>query len=249
MRFSLWLTRMTKLGRAIRSRHLLEALVRHRVLAGTEHRHVFSEEWKTVVDIGANRGQFALAAREYAPHARVIGFEPLAPAAAVFREVFRNDPQVVLHQAAIGPEARSAPIHVAAADDSSSLLPISKLQEELYPGTQEIGTETVRVGRLIDFIAPDEILRPALLKLDVQGFELEALKGCEDMLGRFALVYVECSFAELYEGQALADDVIAWLRERGFRLSGVYHISYDSRGLAVQGDFLFASADYTDLHR
>ena len=74
---------------------------------------------------------------------------------------------------------------------------------------------------------------------DVQGFELQALAGCEDVLERFAWVYVECSFMELYAGQAFADAVIAWLRERGLRLAGVYNMAYDGEGHAVQADFLF----------
>ena len=53
-----------------------------------------------------------------------------------------------------------------------------------------------------------------------------ALEGCEDVLPEFAQVYVECSFVELYEGQALADEVVAWLSERQFSLVGVYHMSY-----------------------
>ena len=57
---------------------------------------------------------------------------------------------------------------------------------------------------------------------------------------RFAWwVYVECSFMELYAGQSFADEVIAWLRERGLRLVGVYHMAYDGEGRAVQADFLF----------
>jgi hypothetical protein len=71
------------------------------------------------------------------------------------------------------------------------------------------------------------------------GFELQALAGCEDVLERFAWVYAECSFQELYAGQSFADEVIAWLRERGLRLVGVYHMAYDERGRAVQADFLF----------
>ena len=80
---------------------------------------------------------------------------------------------------------------------------------------------------------------PALLKLDVQGFELPALAGCETLLDRFAWVTVEGSFVELYAGQAFADAVIAWLRERGFALPGVYNMAYDGEGRAVHGDFLF----------
>jgi len=90
----------------------------------------------------------------------------------------------------------------------------------------------------------EEIVSPALLKLDVQGYELSALRGCEDLLQAFAWVYVERSFMELYKGQALADDVIAWLRERGYNLSGVYNMAYDRNGRAVQADFLFSRRNH-----
>lgn len=215
------------------------ALFFHGVAAAPEHRHVLGSDLATVVDIGANRGQFSLAVKRWAPGALLIAFEPLGSPAARFRKIFQGDARVLLHQVAIGPESGEATIHVSAADDSSSLLPISSVQKRLFPGTGEVRTETVRVGKLSDYIAAEEVVSPALLKLDVQGFELEALRGCEDLLECFACVYVECSFVELYSGQALADDVIPWLRERGFRLRGVYNISYDKNGKAIQGDFLF----------
>jgi len=69
---------------------------------------------------------------------------------------------------------------------------------------------------------------------------MQALQGCESLLHCFTHVYVECSFVELYTGQALAHEVIAWLRERDFVLKGVYNMSYDQNGRAVQGDFLFS---------
>ena len=103
----------------------------------------------------------------------------------------------------------------------------------------QAGTASIRVARLSDALPAGEIAAPALLKLDVQGFELPALEGCEGVLDRFDWVYVECSFMELYAGQSLADEVIAWLRERGLRLAGVYHMAYDGQGRAVQADFLF----------
>lgn len=94
--------------------------------------------------------------------------------------------------------------------------------------------------RLADALPAADIEAPALLKLDVQGFELQALAGCEPLLDRFAWVYVECSFVELYAGQAFADEVIAWLRERSFSLRGVFNMTYDAKGVALQADFLFA---------
>ncbi|MDD5036826.1 MAG: FkbM family methyltransferase [Methylococcaceae bacterium] len=233
------LTRVDKLLQALQSARLTEALFRHRVLAGAEHRHVLAQGLASVVDIGANRGQFALAARRWAPAARVISFEPLPEPAAKFRAVFADDPRVTLHQVAISPERGETTIHVSARDDSSSLLPITAMQNNLFPGTAEAGTATITVGPLANYVPAEAIESPALLKLDVQGFELQALQGCEDLLYRFTHVYVECSFVELYAGQAFADEVISWLRERGFVLQGVYNLAYDRSGKAIQADFLF----------
>ena len=58
------------------------------------------------------------------------------------------------------------------------------------------------------------------------------------MLDRFAGVYVECSFVPLYAEQPLADEVLAYLRDQEFRLSGVYNLTHDRSGGAVQADFL-----------
>jgi len=239
MSFQLALTRLDKLAQVIRSTRLLRALLYHRVLAGAEHRQVLAADLTTVIDIGANRGQFSLALRRWAPEAKVIAFEPLDGPATRFRKLFKGDKNVTLHQSAIGPEAGEATIHVSAEDDSSSLLSISTLQEKLFPGTCEVRTESVQVGRLCDYVTADEIVTPAMLKLDVQGFELAALSGCEDLLTRFGFIYVECSFVELYQRQAMADEIVAWLREHEFKLSGVYNLFYDKKGKAIQGDFLF----------
>ena len=86
-----------------------------------------------------------------------------------------------------------------------------------------------------------------MLKLDVQGFEYEALIGCESMLAHFDWVYCECSFVELYSGQKLAADVIDWLDSKGFELKGIYNSAYDKSGRAVQADFLFIRKKQTDL--
>ena len=218
-----------------------QALRQHRVAAGVEHAGVLRNlgPLQTVVDIGANRGQFALVARHVFPQARIISFEPLAGPAALWRAVFAGDDKARLVEAAVGPKPGAAQIHLSARDDSSSLLPITARQNALFPGTAEAGTATIQVVRLTDALAAADIAAPALLKLDVQGFELQALAGCDELLDRFTWIYVECSFIELYAGQAMADDVIAWLRECGFGLRGVYHMAYDGDGRAVQADFLF----------
>ena len=79
-----------------------------------------------------------------------------------------------------------------------------------------------------------------LLKLDVQGFELSALRGCSELLPRFAHVYVEASFVELYEGQALASQVVGHLFAEGFNLTCVANPTRGKSRKPIQADFLFS---------
>lgn len=239
------LAKLIKVGRtlSVRDAHWVRALGQG-VAPGLEHVTLLRcLQPSVVVDIGANRGQFALAVRHASPVARIWAFEPLPQAAEMFRKLFVKDDNVRLFPVAVGRDTGEAIIHVSARDDSSSLLPITARQDELFPGTAESGTQTVRVVHLEDCLGAEELRAPALLKLDVQGFELEALQGCESLLHKFSWVYAECSFVELYAGQALADEVIAWLRKRNFRIVGVYNTAYDRSGRAVQADFMFEGAN------
>lgn len=122
-------------------------------------------------------------------------------------------------------------------DDCSSLLAPTH-QSAMFPQTRLAGSLPVEMAPLHAFIGPGDLHAPALLKLDVQGFELAALEGCASLLDRFAAIYVECSFLPLYADQPLADEVLAYLRDQGFRLSGVYNLTHDRIGRAVQADFM-----------
>jgi FkbM family methyltransferase len=233
--------KLVKLVRLLAHGDYRAALRKGRVAAAIEHERLLKTmDFATVVDIGANRGQFALVSRHCYPTANIVSFEPLAAPSRRFRAVLDSDKRVTFHQVAVGAACSEAVMHVSARDDSSSLLPISALQESLFSGTSEVGTETVQVVPLEQRLPADQIQPPALLKLDVQGYELTTLQGCESLLHLFANVYVECSFVQLYEGQSLADDVIAYLRQHGFGLQGIYNVHYDPAGRAIQADFLFS---------
>jgi FkbM family methyltransferase len=234
--------KLIKLSHVLLSSSYRRCLLTCGVAAGVEHEPVLRTlDCRAVVDIGANRGQFALVARQCFPQATIFSFEPLPGPAMRFRRHFDGDPQVTFHETAIGLKNGVETMHVSRKDDSSSILPITALQAQMFRGTEEVGQETVEIGPLDKFLSPNDIVSPALLKVDVQGYELEALKGCESLLGRFAYVYVECSFVELYAGQAGADAVIAFLQDRRFGLNGIYNMTYDGAGRAIQGDFLFAA--------
>ena len=96
----------------------------------------------------------------------------------------------------------------------------------------------VQVTRLGDAIDLAGLPRPILLKIDVQGAELKVLEGIDnwDLLD---FIYVELSFVELYDRQALFEDVRAFLVGRGFALRGVFNQAFTDAFGPTQADCLF----------
>jgi len=232
---------LRKLVRVMAVPQYRRAFLRHRVAAAIEHEHVLSGlELDTVVDIGANRGQFALCARRLYPLAQIYSFEPLRKPSNIWLDTFKGDSRATLFNSAVAAEPGNAVMHVAQWDVSSSLLPIGPGQIENFPFTEESAREIVSTALLNQCLSAATIRGRALLKIDVQGSELSALRGCADLLEQFAYVYVEASFVELYVGQALACDIVDFLRARNFRLACVTNLSYGTARRPIQADFLFA---------
>jgi len=217
-----------------------KAFLRHGIAPAVEHEAVLAKlDFDFVADVGANRGQFALVCRRAKPDARIVAFEPLPGPAQVFRAVFDEDERVRLHQSALAPQRGQMMMHVSAHDDSSSLLPISSVQTWNFPGTEAVATQSVPTGPLSDFVTSADLGMRSLLKIDVQGFELEVLRSAEALLPQFRWIYAECSFVPLYERQALADQVITWLSDRQFDLVDRFNPTIGRDGMVLQMDFLF----------
>lgn len=240
-----------KLFTILSKNYYRKILIKYLVAASIEHKNILknlqNSQLKTIIDIGANRGQFSILSREYFPDAKIIAFEPLLEPSEIYHRIFSSDPLTTLFTYAIGSKNELTTIHISNADDSSSLFPISSLQSNLYKGTFEKEIATVQVKPLDTVLNPLDIIQPAFLKIDVQGYEKEVLLGCSSLLNLFQFVYVECSFVELYEGQSLTHEVIELLGQAGFMLSGVYNMSYDKKGMAIQGDFLFTNKKITKI--
>jgi FkbM family methyltransferase len=207
-------------------------------MASLEHEKVpFGKGFATVLDVGSSRGQFALFAAERFPGATIHCFEPLPEAFDTLKQMLADGPFEV-HPVALGAERGTMELNVSGRDDSSSLLPIGSSQVELFPGTERARVESVTVDVLESYLGP-QLARPCLLKLDVQGYELAVLEGAGEALDRVDEAFVECSFVELYEGQALASEVIGRLAQHGLRLVDVSGLVRASDGSAIQADFLF----------
>ena len=210
--------------------------------ASVEHRTVaFEHDFACVLDVGANRGQFALFAVRRFPDAKLYCFEPFPEARAVLERLLRGRRNVRVYELAASVSSAARELHISGLDHSSSLLDITDRLTGEFPGTAEVNRVTVETARLDETLRSGELIRPTLLKLDVQGFELEALRGAEGLLPHVDEILVELSFVEFYAGQPLAGEIVALLDASGFRLAGVFSMMRGRGGECLQADFLFVN--------
>jgi len=217
-------------------------VLRHAVLPTIEHKAPLSHvNPATVIDVGANKGQFSAFADHQWPNSQIFGFEPIADQAKKYRRVMGR--RAILYEMALGARDDEMSLHLASRADSSSLLPLGNLQKEIF-GMKEVGTIKVPVRRLDDILQSSNLAGSALLKIDVQGFELEVLKGSTRLLDMIEWIYVESSFVELYEGQAKYDEISDMLEGLGYRLIGKFNVAKGSDGQNIQADCLFEKSRF-----
>tara|TARA_R110000868_G_scaffold29049_2_gene108025 strand:+ start:11156 stop:11884 length:729 start_codon:yes stop_codon:yes gene_type:complete len=234
--------RFLKIKKALRAffwKRDLRAL-RHGVAASLEHsaclrRHT---KIKTIVDIGANKGQFALEAVKW-HDATVIAFEPLKRERGLIELIFADRDRFTVHPFALGNTDGNVDFHVSAASDSSSVLDQTSLQTDHFPETQNKHVEKVEIRRLDQLVDKKDLVHPVLGKIDVQGFELSVLEGFGDLLKAFDYLIIELSNVSFYAGAPNSAVVISYLSSRGFHIENIYNM-YQKDGVCLQADFLFA---------
>ena len=228
--------RYLKYARAM-SRPAFWPALRRRVMPALEHGRLLDDvKVSTLIDVGANRGQFALLVLDRFPTADIHSFEPLPAEGEVLRSVVAAP--LTCHALALGASAGEATFYVTSKRDSSSLLVPGAAQTAASGITLTAATK-VRVARLTDVLDVATLPQPILMKIDVQGGELDVLKGAEDALPLIDAIYTEVSFVTLYEGQPLASEITAYLHQQGFELRGVYNHFFAAGVGPTQADFLY----------
>lgn len=216
------------------------ALLRKRIAPSLEHSEMFvGSSFATVIDIGSNLGQFAIWAAESLDAKHIVCVEPLPDSSRQLEQLasFLKPSQVEVLNVALGATSGNKTLHITAASDSSSLLP--PVAEEAGGALREVGTHTVRVC-VGDDVLTGPYTRPILVKIDVQGSELDVLNGIPQLLSNADAVLVEVSFASLYDGQADPSAVVANLLDAGFTLTAVARVPGSSQSWGLdQADLLF----------
>lgn len=194
-----------------------------------------------IFDIGANIGQYATDLRRMGYQRRIVSFEPLTDAYRSLRERARSDESWETVHCALGDYDGITEINIAANSQSSSLLNMMPAHSGAAPDSAYIGKEDVVVSRLDTILeAFKDENEKLFVKIDAQGFESKIIDGASEVLHLIDGFQVEASLVQLYEGEALIDETIVSMRNRGYTLVSIEPGFSDAQtGMMLQADLIF----------
>lgn len=181
-----------------------------------------------VLDVGANEGQFASSLRRSGYAGRIVSFEPNSACVRVLKERAKADGLWDIVHVALGQDAGRLELNVTENSVFSSLLAPTSDVQSIDSGSRVRSRETVEVQRLdsiwTSVAAPAQ---RAFLKIDVQGFELDVLRGAQGVLPHMDGIQLEVAFRGSYEGQGTFADLHALIDAAGFELARIDEVFRD----------------------
>lgn len=201
----------------------------------------------TVLDVGANVGQFALAAGHILQPRKLFSFEPIPDVFGQLQKLpLGNGIDFEPVCMALSDVVGQADFRITSQSASSSLLPLGKVHQELYPEITEDRVISVRLETLDTFLKTQDCPEPRLLKLDVQGSELDVLKGCQRLAETFSWILLETSTIPFYRNGSTFSEIEAYLTANGFRWLGpvaIHEPCADRVAPTMQFDALYGRDD------
>jgi FkbM family methyltransferase len=200
-------------------------------------------ESPVIIDGGANDGSTTHLFLQQYRSPVIHAFEPIPELVDLLKQTFVSYRNVAIHGAAIGAEAKTVRFNVVNNLVSSSVLAPSALNREIHGKEMDI-RRVVEVEQVRLEDAMQERQEIDLLKLDLQGYELEALKGCGRLVERIKVITTEIEFVALYDGQPLFGDIDVFLRSWGFSLLNLYELYTHPDGQLTAGDAVYLNNRY-----
>ena len=196
-----------------------------------------------IFDVGASWGGYAKSLRRFGFKDKIISFEPVN---ASYEKLLKNsfkDSSWHVHKKIIitNKNIKKQMINVSKDFDNSSLLNLTKLHSENHVEAKYSHQEEVECDSLDNLVSnylKDE--KNLMLKVDVQGTEMDVLKSAINNIKKFKLVQIELSLHKMYEQQVLWTEIIAFMNDCNFDIWTIYPwYKKKSIGQLYQFDVIF----------
>jgi FkbM family methyltransferase len=198
---------------------------------------------RTIIDVGANTGQFGRFVSTFFPDASLYCFEPLPePFKKLSQWAENQNGRVKVFNLAMGEfENDINMFYHSKHSPSSSFLKTTPISETLYPFIRnqvEIPVKLTTLDKFVDNLR-DSLIPDILIKVDVQGYEDRVIQGGAETLHKAKACILEVALDELYDRQATFKDILILLSGLGFRYVGNLEQTYADDGHVIYVDSVF----------
>lgn len=203
-----------------------DAFIKQKEITGTKVSCIF--------DIGANRGDTVMQYHNLFQSATIYAFEPFPDSYRIMAQKVKGLQNIVLVQKAIADKTGKSVLFVNNSVDTNSLLPSKTTGISSDKMVANKGQIEVDVYTIDQFCTDNSIDHIDILKLDIQGGELAALKGCTKMLAgkKIDLIYTETYFIQQYVGHPLFHEISGYLNQHDYHIQDLYDPYYGKGAIA-----------------
>lgn len=199
-----------------------------------------------IFDVGAHKGETVARYKQLLPDSTIFCFEPFPDNFEILRKRFSSDSSVHVYQNAVSDINGSKTFFVNNNDATSSLLPRTEDGRRYF--SKAAGskyTVDVETATIDEIMLQNDIDRIDILKFDIQGGELMALKGAEKTLqeSRVSVIYSETLFVPHYENNPLLLDLWSYLDQHGYSFFDIYDLYRATNGQLRFADTLFINKE------
>ena len=207
-------------------------------------KRVFPSASITIFDVGANRGLKTTEFINLFPSASIYAFEPYLPLFEELEKRFQHNKKIHLYNIGISNEKGNSVFNVNTGLDTSSFLNSNKTGLNSDAQVQTIQELVLPLTTLDHVVSEEHIDRINILKMDIQGSELNALKGAEKLLieNKIDIIFTETYFIQQYIAQPLFYEIASFLLSYGYVLQDMYNPVY-GKGKIAWCDVIFVRKD------
>jgi len=171
---------------------------------------------RIIIDVGSNKGQFILLCENFFDCEKIYSFEPIKELIEKQKEFFSYKKNIIFYNFALGEKPEKKNFFLTKREDSSSFLKVNQdINNKDYLVKNEI---EVNIHCLDNIINDKDLFSTTLVKIDVQGYELQVLKGSLRILKKIKYILIEVSENEIYKNQALSNEIINFLKQKNFSI-------------------------------